>query len=158
MQTYTNNIVLTWVALTGTVLGGSPRVGEGSERRWGVKLKVKLFRAVWEQQQVGGSTHPSSAHLALAIAVPLRASLPSLVRSFDITVLPLCPPPSSLLRPALQSPCLLSCPHPHSSPPRPGPLLLPIAPLTLEISFACLSFCLLTIPQACSIAPGRAGA
>lgn len=35
MQTYTNNIVLTWVALTGTVLGGSPRVGEGSERRWG---------------------------------------------------------------------------------------------------------------------------
>lgn len=34
MQTYTNNIVLTWVALTGTVLGGSPRVGEGSERRW----------------------------------------------------------------------------------------------------------------------------
>lgn len=48
MQTYTNNIVLTWVALTGTMLGGSPRVGEGSERRWGVKLKVKLFRVVWE--------------------------------------------------------------------------------------------------------------
>lgn len=138
--------------------GWVPKSGGGVRKKVGVKLKVKLFRAVWEQQQVGGSTHPSSAHLALAIAVPLRASLPSLVRSFDITVLPLCPPPSSLLRPALQSPCLLSCPHPHSSPPGPGPLLLPIAPLTLEISFACLSFCLLTIPQACSIAPDRAGA
>lgn len=51
MQTYTNNIVLTWAVLTFTVMGGSLKLkvsGGGIRKEMGVKIRVRFLRAVWE--------------------------------------------------------------------------------------------------------------